>query len=469
MIDNVSTRLFKLTVVATFILAWSSSPVLADVVSFEWATVGNPGNAGEVQADGTFLGSVGYTYRISKHEVTNAQYACFLNAVATDDLYNLYSTSMGSHGRGGITRVGSSGNFSYVVRTDMGNKPVNFVSFFDAMRFINWLHNGQGNGDTESGVYAIGSGLDEVRQAGAIYFIPSQNEWYKAAYHDPRSEAAGGPPGDDNYWLFPSSSDTEPTIATANATGDVSNPGLDVANYSNGAEWNGQSGNVTTVGSATSISPYGTLDQGGNVWEWNEAVHPFVVVDRVVRGGGYNDGALSLEAGGFPGSFDPADGQSNIGFRVASQDLGSLEVTEGEYVSGGLPELGESDNMDLTIRRRNADLQSRTEFELKSTSPTATPTSFEFMLEGSVFARGNVVQTIELFDYVAGAWELVDTTDANRAPMPDKIVTATATGDLSRFVEEGTMSIEARIRYKSDRNRQTFASNTDQAVWTIGQ
>ena len=147
----------------------------------------------------------------------------------------------------------------------------------------------------------------------------------------------------------------------------------------------------------------------------------------------------------------------------------SFLVTRGDYVSGDETDLADSDNADLSLRRSNSDLQSRTEFEVKSTSPTATPTIFEFTLEGSVFARGNVVQTIELFDYDTAAWELVDTTNANRAPMPDTVVTATATGDLSRFVEAGTMCIEARILYKSDRNRQKFASNTDQAIWTIGQ
>jgi hypothetical protein len=45
----------------------------------------------------------------------------------------------------------------------MADKPVNYVSFFDAMRFINWLHNGEGSGDTETSAYTIGNGLNEVR------------------------------------------------------------------------------------------------------------------------------------------------------------------------------------------------------------------------------------------------------------------------------------------------------------------
>jgi hypothetical protein len=59
--------------------------------------------------------------------------------------------------------------------------------------------------------------------------------------------------------------------------------------------------------------------------------------------------------------------------------------------------------------------------------------------EGAVFARSNVVQTIELFDYDAAVWELVDTTNSVWSPAPDSVVTVAATGDLSRFVEAGTM------------------------------
>ncbi len=147
----------------------------------------------------------------------------------------------------------------------------------------------------------------------------------------------------------------------------------------------------------------------------------------------------------------------------------SFTVTRGDYVSGGTGELADSDNMDFSLRRRQADTLSRTEFEIKSTSPTATPSSFEFTLEGAVFARSNVIQTIELFDYVANDWVLISTSNAARSPNPDTVVTASGTGDLSRFVEAGTMCIETRIHFQSDSPRQKFASNSDQTAWTIGQ
>jgi hypothetical protein len=142
-------------------------------------------------------------------------------------------------------------------------------------------------------------------------------------------------------------------------------------------------------------------------------------------------------------------------------------VTRGQYFLGDESSLAASDNYDLSLRRLGTDIQSRTEFEVKGFSPIVTPSSLEFTLEGAVFARSNVVQTIELFDYVAATWEIVDSRNAARSPVPDSVVTVAATAGLSRFVESGTSCIEARIRFNSDGPRQNFASNTDQTIWTI--
>ncbi len=93
----------------------------------------------------------------------------------------------------------------------------------------------------------------------------------------------------------------------------------------------------------------------------------------------------------------------------------SYVVTRGSHVSGGIFELVESDNADLSIQRNMSDTQSRTEFEVFGTSPMAAPGRLEVTLEGAVFARSTVEQTIELWDYRAGAWELVDTRDATHS------------------------------------------------------
>ena len=120
----------------------------ADVpVPFEWKPVGNAGNP----SDNTGFGSVGYNYRIAKYPVTNGQWVEFLNTVAATDPHGLYSEEMDNTPRGGITRSGSSGSYRYAPVEFMANKPVFYVNFYDALRYINWLHNGRGNGSTETG------------------------------------------------------------------------------------------------------------------------------------------------------------------------------------------------------------------------------------------------------------------------------------------------------------------------------
>ena len=122
-------------------------------VTVDWVTVGDPGNACDTQSEGCF-GAVAYSYQIGKYEVTNAQYVEFLNAKAASDPLGLYDTRMASS-IAGITRSGISGSYSYSAVAGRENKPVVEVSFYDTLRFANWLNNGQGTGDTETGAYTL--------------------------------------------------------------------------------------------------------------------------------------------------------------------------------------------------------------------------------------------------------------------------------------------------------------------------
>jgi formylglycine-generating enzyme len=255
----------QVLVVAHLLLAL---PALA--VNIEWVSVGNPGNHGIGPADAT--GSVGYAYSIAKYEVTNAQYAEFLNAVADNDSNALYNEEMSTDARGGILRSGSSGSYSYAVKSGHANNPVVFVSFYDTLRFANWLHNGQPSGlqdatTTEFGAYDMSAG-GVTREAGARYFLPTDSEWYKAAYYN----AALGA-----YYVNPGTDDDP--IAEPPPGGPSS------ANFYGGPQFNGYfaltgSGAfdpsfnyLTDVGSYTAADThYGTFDQGGNVREWNEQV-----------------------------------------------------------------------------------------------------------------------------------------------------------------------------------------------------
>jgi len=265
--------------------------------------VGNPGNAAdtELMTDGTTgYGAVAYEYNIGKYEVTNAQYAAFLNAVAATDTHSLYNTIMGSYG--GITRTGSSGSYSYTAISGRENRPVTHVSFWDAARFANWLHNGQGSGDTESGAYTLtADGIANntvTRNADWKWAVTSENEWYKAAYH--KNDGVTG-----NYYNYPTSSDTAPTAESP-------------AGGSNSANYDWAIGNLTDVGAYTSSdSPYGTFDQGGNLWEWNEAVHISMLSHRGLRGSAWAYSEFDMRAS-YRASFMGSAGEgTNVGFRVS--------------------------------------------------------------------------------------------------------------------------------------------------------
>jgi formylglycine-generating enzyme required for sulfatase activity len=143
------------------------------------------------------------------------------------------------------------------------NKPVIYVSFWDATRFANWLNNGQGSASTETGSYTLGSVTNPVnssvtRNVGANWVVASENEWYKAAYYDPNK----GGPGVGGYWLHATQSDT---LGQNNPFTDANGANYYDGDYANG----GFSGPGTTdVGAyANADSYYGTSDQGGNVFE----------------------------------------------------------------------------------------------------------------------------------------------------------------------------------------------------------
>ena len=307
------------------------TPPIHGQITIDSVAVGDIGNAPDGSSS---FGAVNYDYRIATTEVTNDQYAVFLNAVANVlDTHSLYNPRMGSDPRGGIQQIGGAGSFQYQVKPNMGNKPVNFVSFWDAARFANWVENGQlsgmqTTGTTEDGSYFLGGVTTPVnasvtRNPSASIFVPSENEWYKAAYYDPRDAPQGGPPGNNKYWEYPTASDLSPIVAEANADGDISNPGPNVVNYQRGADWGGLNGNLTSVGSAgvSSASPWGTYDQGGNVWEWNDTMTIPQSIYRGIRGGGWFSSAFDLSSsrralGSQVSSWIISDSESPISNRV---------------------------------------------------------------------------------------------------------------------------------------------------------
>ncbi len=294
---STSLRNFGLAALASIALV-----LPAAAVTIDWVTVGNAGNAN----DTTGYGGVAYTYKIARNETTIGQYCEFLNAVAKSDPYALYNPNMASATYiAGISRSGSNGSYSYSVIGSTADKPITYVSWFDAARFCNWMHNGQGSGSTETGAYTLNGAMSGIYTVspGAKTWIPSENEWYKAAYYDPTKGGTGG------YWLYPTQSDS----LNGNYIGNPNSANYYYFGFAGAATaWR-----ITDVGAygANSASFYGTNDQGGNVWEWNDAIP--TGGSRGMRGGSWNSTVDSFLRSSGRNSNDPTWEGDEYGFRVA--------------------------------------------------------------------------------------------------------------------------------------------------------
>jgi formylglycine-generating enzyme required for sulfatase activity len=375
------------TGVALAILGLGTSGLQATpLLTIDTVEVGNAGNAAANSTNafswGTNYGygAVGYDFQIGTYSVTNQQYTTFLNAVDPGgaNTLGLWNSSMNSSSRGGISfNSAASAGSKYSVKANFGNKPVNYVSFYDAAHFTNWLNNGATtSSSTMNGAYSMSAGavteasrssnvatltsaghtlsvgdqmslsgivgyfgthiitavtantfsfaqtgsdqgatpvdgtfrgVSATREAGATWWLPSEDEWVKAAYYDPSTET---------YSLYATQSNGVPTVATSDSAGNITNPGSNVANYSQGVDWNSADGNVSTVGSAGATSFYGAYDLNGNVSDWNEA---FVNGDssRGLHSGSWSSSETILRAS--QRGWNSADNESwGVGFRVAS-------------------------------------------------------------------------------------------------------------------------------------------------------
>jgi formylglycine-generating enzyme required for sulfatase activity len=285
----------------------------AHAVTIDWVTVGDAGNT----ADNTGYGVVADAFRMMKFEFTNQQYTDFLNSVAATDTYSLYDTSMGTNPRSGITQSGPGpGSWSYSVRSNMGDKPVNYVNWFDAARVANWLHNGAtSSSSTETGAYTLvngqTSGMAPARNANAKFYIPTEDQWYKAAYYKGGNTNAG-------YWDYATQSDTAPAPVTSGSTGIGSAGGVgNFANYKDAADWNGQNGNVTTVATNGGPSAYDLYDMGGNVQEWNDLTGN-ANSSRGLRGGKWTSFFPTDMSSSDSITYDASFANDTIGFRLAA-------------------------------------------------------------------------------------------------------------------------------------------------------
>ncbi len=220
----------------------------------------------------------GFAGRMSKYEITNAQYCLYLKtAFATGDVI-------------------VSGN--YVVGADGANSGLDFTRNYYQFNGLGYTQDGATNGGKSrisfsDGSFIVESGFEDhpvtyVCWYGAVAFcnyygwrLPTEWEWQAVA--DYRGS-----------FLFA----TGTTISNS------------MANYAGTAHLDG----TTPVG-LYGVYGHGVADMAGNVWEWTSSVPYGDETYRVARGGAWNLSYLYSQVGnGY--SYMPDNMISNVGFRV---------------------------------------------------------------------------------------------------------------------------------------------------------
>jgi formylglycine-generating enzyme required for sulfatase activity len=255
----------------------------ANSFEIEFVTIGNPGNAPDTTGSPNPAGSVPYPYRIGRYEVSEEMIAK-ANAL----------------GALGITKDARG-----------PDKPATNISWFEAARFVNWLNTRTGSAPAykfdASGNFQLWNEMDagynpanRFRNSRAAYFLPSADEWYKAAFFDPVNGV---------YWDYPTGSNSPP-IAVASGTA----PGTAIV-------MQGIAAGPADIMTAGGLSPYGTMAQGGNAWEWEETeldlLNDNPIARRGGRGGGWDAFPSSLSAT-IRSDGSPLQPPIGAGFRVAS-------------------------------------------------------------------------------------------------------------------------------------------------------
>jgi formylglycine-generating enzyme len=287
-------KIFRLVVLLLLVTSTAQA-----AITFATVPVGNPGNANDPNT-GSLYGGVAYNYSIGKYDVTVGQYTAFLNAVAATDTYGLYNPSMATDlNVAGIQQNPTPSGFTYSV-IGSANHPITYVTWGDAARFSNWLNNGQPTGGetlstTEDGAYFLNGATTDTqlnavtRKGTATWVIPTENEWYKAAYYDP---VAG------HYWNYATGTNTSPTSVPPGNTPNTANFQDDITGdyaVTGSPAFDPNQNYLTDVGAYTaSASPYRTFDQGGNVDQWNETL--IASSFRGMRGGSWGGSSSGLPA-----------------------------------------------------------------------------------------------------------------------------------------------------------------------------
>jgi formylglycine-generating enzyme required for sulfatase activity len=283
---RVSATLFTLCAAGVPLSVCRSAQADIDPLSgIDFVTVGAVGNApwaGDGTPDDQSIGrgSVGYEYRIGKFEITTAQYVEFLNA-AFDRAPSDWIPHLFAPGGAGFAAVATTpntpGGRRWLVPAGKEMNPVGATDWRSAAIYCNWLHNNKGLAQSAflSGAYDVSTfgyitlpnGVlaftdQAARSPNARYFIPTLDEWIKAAHYDPQKVNSDGSVG--GYWTWSNTSNT-PYIGAPPPSmggGGTANFGFDAGAFN------------IPLGAYTNVrSPWGLYDVAGGSTEWLETIH----------------------------------------------------------------------------------------------------------------------------------------------------------------------------------------------------
>lgn len=208
----------------------SPAPFVDPNSGIEFVRVGAVGNRSYDGPDPQSLvrgrGGVGYEYAMGRFEITTAQWMEYVNAYsARADAVPLFELGQPvSWGAGrDPTYTGPGTRYRLRAVDNAAMLPVGGLSWRQAAMYCNWLHNGKATNREAflNGAYDVStfgfSGTTFTDQLthhpGARYWIPTWDEWLKAAHYDPGRPNADGTTG--GWWQYSITSDAAPAYGPA--------------------------------------------------------------------------------------------------------------------------------------------------------------------------------------------------------------------------------------------------------------